>query len=1054
MKRLGLRCAAMMVAGGLGWSGTLFAEQYFSNAGGPLAWDDATPNWSAASGGPYDSVWSSGDAVFEGAAGTTTVSTVSASSLTFSVAGYVLVGGPLTLSGPSVVANSGATISAVIAGSAGLAKGGTGGTLTLGGANTYSGGTTVSGGTLAVSADNQLGAAGEGVTLAGGTLRVNAGLNTITRPLTLGAGGGTISLGTWLNYNGAITGGTGLACGGSDFILQPPSPNNIGTFTLTGSRLFVNNANAIANNVALVITGSGRLVFQSGAAPTAPSNPITFTNNCGVAVRNSVTAGDLILNTATVTFPSTGTFGFNNDDQGTRGITVNGTWPTLTGPLNLQVGGGNTTVGAVTLSAALSGASAVTKSLPGVLVMAVSNSFSGGLVVDSGTAKLGHVNGLGPGLLTVKNGARLDLAGFSPRVTGLTDTLGFGALGTALVTNTGAEATLSIVRANQAFSGTIAGPINLVIPTGGSSYQILSGTNTYTGTTTVYGSLEAWGTNALGSTSVGTIITNGAALALKGMTEPMTYAPEPLTFFGGTQFSLNTDGTLRNPTWTGPITLANGAALTILRGGTYTGSLTIASAITGGGSLSKADAAMTLTLSGANDYSGGTTLTAGKLKLGHATALGAGSVTVNAGLLDLNGTSATLGALGGAGGAIVDLSAGAGNTTLTINQAANTICTTPISNGLAKTVSFVKTGSGILTLGNTNTFAGAATISGGTLKLGTAAALPATNLAVTSGGTLDMNAQNFLAGSRTVVIAGPGAAGQSGALVNTAPSTYEASVFNLALAGDATVGATGNKLNVYGTLNGGGNVLAVAGTGETNIRLDNGLQNLAGVTVNAGLLRLESNQNWPGTYTVNAGGKLDTYGANRTEAGSVVLNGGRLANGGTGAMLATWTGAISLAGTSVVDTAGGNVVFSNAVTGTGALTKVGVNALTLAGACSFGGALSVSNGTVTLNGSLAHANVSVAAGAALNGSGTVHARIADGAADRMVASGTLNLSGLTLDLDVTGSPRGSPHTLVDATGGTLVGRFAAVLDTPPGFAVSYRGQKVVLVSTGTLIGLY
>ena len=1051
MKRTVWQWMVLSVAVGLGWIAPASGAQFFTDAGGPLTWDNAAGNWADASGGPYGGVWASGDAVFEGTAGTVAVGTVSANSLAFSVAGYTLTGGVVTLTGPLIAASNNATINSFIAGSAGLTKSGAGGTLTLGGTNTYSGGTTVSGGTLAVSADNQLGLASEGITLAGGTLRVNGTLNTLTRPLALGAGGGTISLGTWLNYNGAITGGTGIAVGGSDFIMQPPSANNMGFFTLNGSRLFVNNANAIANNATLNITGTGRLVFQSSAAPTAPANPISFANGCGVGMRSSTTA-DLTLSTTTATFPASGSFVFNNDDQATRGITVNGTWPALTGALNLQVGGGHTNVGAITINATLSGASALTKSNPGVLILAASNTFSGGLIVDSGIVKLGHSNGLGAssGLLTVKNGAKLDLAGFSPRVTGLSDTLGFGVLGTACITNTGAEATLTIVRTNQAFAGTIAGPINLVIPTGGLSYQILSGTNTYTGVTTVYGSLEAWGTNALGSTSVGTIITNGAALALKGMTEPMTYAPEPLTFYGGTQFSLNTDGTLRNATWTGPITLAQGAAVTVTRGGFTNGSITIQSVITGGGSLSKTDATLLLTLSGTNDYSGGTTLTVGTLKLGNASALGSGPVTVNGGLLDLNGTSVTMGSLGGTGGAIVDLSAGAGITTLTVTQAVNATCTTPISNGVAKTVSFVKTGNGILTLSNTNTFAGAVTISGGTLKLGVASAFTSTVVTVTSGGTLDMNSQNFLVGSRTLVISGPGAAGQSGALVNTGPGN-EASVVNLTLAGNAAVGATGNKLNVYGTLNGGGNVLTVGGTGETNIRLDNGLQNLAGITVNSGLLRLESSQNWTGTYTVNAGGKLDTYGT-RTEAGSVNLNGGRLVNGGTGAMPATWTGAISLTGTSVVDTTGGNITISNAVSGAGALTKIGTNTLALCGACSFGDALSVSNGTVTLSGSLANGNVTIASGATVSGSGTVHSRVVNGVKDTMVVRGTLNLTSLTLDLDVTGALGGKgPFTLVDATGGTLVGRFATVRDVPTGYAVVYEGAKVVLRASGTLI---
>jgi autotransporter-associated beta strand protein len=1052
MKKEGMPCVAIAVV--LGWMTPLFGEQYFTDAGGPLAWDVTSANWGALPGGPYASLWTSSDAVFEGTAGIVNVDTVSANSIAFNVAGYVLTNGTVTLTGPMIIASNNATIYSSITGTVGLTKSGAVGTLTLGGTNTYSGGTTVSGGTLAVKADNQLGASGEGITLAGGTLRVNGSLNTITRPLTLGAGGGTISLGTYLNYNGAITGGTSLACSGSDFILGPPSPNNIGTLTMTGSRLFVNNANAIANNATLNITGGGMLVFQSSAAPTNPVNPMSFISGCGLGMRTS-TAADLTLSTTNAAFPASGSFVFNNDDQNTRGITVNGYWPTLTGTLTLQVGGGTApTVGAVTLNSVFSGAAGLTKTSPGTLVLAGTNSFTGGVSVDGGTLRLGTNSALGStsATLTVKNGATLDLAGYSPAIKGLTDTLGFGALGTGLITNSGAAATLSITRSNMAFGGTIAGPISLVIPTGGSSYQILSGNSTYTGITTVFGSLEAWGTNALGSTSAGTVITNGAGLTLKGMSEPMVYAAEPLTFYGATQFSLNTDGTLRNATWTGPITLAAGSALTVTRGGFTNGSITVQSVITGSGSLNKDNATLALTLGGSNDYSGGTTLTAGLLKLAQTNALGTGSVAVNGGLLDLNGASATLGSLSGtAAGAIIDTSVGAGNTTLTINQSLNTTCSAPISNGVAKTVAFTKSGNGILTLSATNTFLGAVTVGGGTLKLGVAAAVPGNVVTVTSGGTLDLNAQNLNNGVRTVTVSGAGASGQVGALANTGASP-EAQVFNLTLSNNAAIGTTGSKLNVYGTLKGNGFILTIAGTGETNIRLDNGLQNLGGVTVSQGLLRLESSQNWAGTYTVNAGAKLDSYG-NRTEAGSVILNGGTLANGGGGAC--TWSGSVALAGTSAMDTTGGNMTLSGALTGVGGLKKLGSNTLTLSGAGGFGGALIVSNGTVTVNGSLTNANVTIASGATLNGSGTVHARIIEGVADTMVVNGTLSLAGLTLDLDVTGALSGrGPFTLVDATGGTLTGRFAAALDVPAGYCVAYKGSKVLLQSAGTLIRLY
>jgi len=631
-----------------------------------------------------------------------------------------------------------------------------------------------------------------------------------------------------------------------------------------------------------------------------------------------------------------------------------------------------------------------------------------------------------------------------------------------VITNSGAPATLSIVRANYGFGGTIAGPISLLIPSGGGAYQVLSGNNTYTGLTTVASgsSLEIWNTNVLGTVGVGTILTN-ASLSMKGLQSTMVFAPEPLSVGGTCYLYLNTDSTLTNAIWTGPIALASNSVFNITRAG-GTGKLSLIdlqASITGSGALTKWDTNTAVMLSGANDYSGGTTLTSGLLKLGSATGLGTGPVTLTLGQLDLNGRSATIGSLSGTtNGVIVDLSAGSGVTnTLTVNQTVNGNMLGAISNGLNKTLAFVKTGNAVLTLSATNTFQGPVAINGGTLKLGVAAALTGNVATVTvnSGGTLDLYYQSLNNGSRTVVIAGPGAAGQSGALANTGVGGSEAQVFNLTLSDDASIGSTGNKLNIYGTLNGGGHVLTVVGTGEINIRPNNGFVNLAGVTVNSGLFRLESSQNWAGPYTVNAGGKLDTYGTPRTEAGAVNLNGGRLLNGGTGQMPATWTGAFSLTGTSVVDTTGGNITISNAVSGAGALTKIGTNTLALCGACSFGGALCVSNGTVTLNGSLAHANIAVVSNAVFNGSGTVHARIVNGVSDTVAVKGAINLTGLSLVLDVSGLPSGAgPYTLVDATNGALVGRFAAVADVPAGYAVAYYGNKVQLVSSGTLIKVY
>ena len=101
---------------------------------------------------------------------------------------------------------------------------------------------------------------------------------------------------------------------------------------------------------------------------------------------------------------------------------------------------------------------------------------------------------------------------------------------------------------------------------------------------------------------------------------------------------------------------------------------------------------------------------AGTLKLGRVPDY-AGPLTLN-GTLDLCGSSAAFGALSGVGrvvnssGLDLVLTVGSGNT--------NTVFSGQIDDG----ISLVKTGTGTLTLFNTNRYSGATTVSGGTLKMG------------------------------------------------------------------------------------------------------------------------------------------------------------------------------------------------------------------------------------------------------------------------------------------------------------------------------------------------
>ncbi len=157
--------------------------------------------------------------------------------------------------------------------------------------------------------------------------------------------------------------------------------------------------------------------------------------------------------------------------------------------------------------------------------------------------------------------------------------------------------------------------------------------------------------------------------------------------------------------------------------------LTVSAPISGaGGLVINGTGTGSVILSGANSYTGGTTVTAanagtGKLQLGSPTALGAATnalVTNAFGNLDLNGQSVTVGSLAGNGGTITNST---GASTFTVNQAATTTYAGIITDG-AGTVALVKNGPGTLILDTTalasTTTAGSATV---TLVTGTTASL-------------------------------------------------------------------------------------------------------------------------------------------------------------------------------------------------------------------------------------------------------------------------------------------------------------------------------------------
>jgi fibronectin-binding autotransporter adhesin len=347
----------------------------------------------------------------------------------------------------------------------------------------------------------------------------------------------------------------------------------------------------------------------------------------------------------------------------------------------------------------------------------------------------------------------------------------------------------------------------------------------------------------------------------------------------------------------------------------------------------------TTNFSGANTYSGGTTLTAGTLKMSGTGTLGAtgGSLTVDGGTLDLNGTSQSVGLLSGTGGTILNNST-ATNVTLTIGTGnangsnyGGVIADNTSGTG---TVALTKAGTGTVTLSGTNTYSGKTTINGGTLQVGANETIPnASVVEINNGGKL-----NILAFTETI-----------GGLSSTAGNTN--------LVQNQETGGAGT-----GTL-----IIDTAGSDYT---FDGIIRNNYQSTGTLAVVK-----NGAGTQTITATNNL-VVGTSIEFTGGLTINGGtfRLLDQGitnvfytNGKVIATFASDVTNNGTFALENTGvGNVTFSKNISGNGAVTTAGL--VTLSGTNTYTGNTTINSGTLST--SLPYladsSTVSIASSAKLN----------------------------------------------------------------------------------------
>jgi autotransporter-associated beta strand protein len=303
------------------------------------------------------------------------------------------------------------------------------------------------------------------------------------------------------------------------------------------------------------------------------------------------------------------------------------------------------------------------------------------------------------------------------------------------------------------FSGVIQNSSSgaLSVTQSGTGTTILSGTNAYTGGTTITaGVLEI--TNSNNNLGTGNIIINGGRLA--------TVSGDTVTIGPGQNIQL------------GPTLPASGSNLSAT--GSASALFTIdgtISDLTTGGVLGKTGGGV-LILGGMNTYTGPTTVNLGTLQAGSTQAFGIGSaVTVSSGtLLDLNGYNNTIGSLAGAAGDVNNSSSTAA--TLTIGGSATTTFSGIIENIGSGGLSITQAGTGTQTLGGANTFTGSTTVQKGDLNI--SGSITGSTVTVTPSGANTATLSSGITGTTSAiaptvatgnaVVIGGGAAGSSAIL--------------------------------------------------------------------------------------------------------------------------------------------------------------------------------------------------------------------------------------------------------------------------------------------------
>jgi fibronectin-binding autotransporter adhesin len=513
------------------------------------------------------------------------------------------------------------------------------GQLILSGANTYTGGTKVNSGILQLG-NGESGGSVVGDIIDNSSLVVNrsddwtysgsiSGAGALTK-----TGAGTLTLTGTNTYSGGTTIQAGILSINDDSALGTDPSTAQTNITFSGS-------GTLRAGAGFTLNSNRGILVNSGKTATIDTQSYTMTIDGVISGSGAVTkqgTGTLTLSGVNTYTGSTtinaGTLALRANNANTIGntssVTINGSSAVLdidgcnnsTGPITLQNGAISGTTGVLsssaynvqngTISAILGGGGALTKSMYGTVTLNGNNSYIGATIINHGVLSISSASNLGADGLTFNGGTlrvtascainkttTINIWGGTFDINGANTTLNNSSIisGAGSLTKTGAG-TLSLSGTNTSFSG---------------------GTTINAGTLQI-GNSFAPGTDGL-TVNGGTLDLNGNSISVSSLTGNSGLITDNSgSTSSTTTLTVNTTAT-NSPTFAGSMQeTINKNKLALIK--------------TGNG---------TLTLSGTNAYSGGTTISAGTLEITPTGTLGSGQVVDNGKLyFNLDGASYTM----------------------------------------------------------------------------------------------------------------------------------------------------------------------------------------------------------------------------------------------------------------------------------------------------------------------------------------------------------------------------------------------------------------------------